>query len=208
MLLLLPVMVPSMSHSVYNALHQVIEYLVSQGAPGGPHYNTLLLVSGDHGQTLTGDHGGATPEETDTPLLAVNIGQYAAVNATKNPNTTTPPARSHPASFTPHHMPQIDLAPTLSLLLGLPVPFSNIGKVDGALWRLATGCVEGKTLPVERRQACRAAYHAALRANAWQVHRYVQAYAQAARVPRGALERLQGLYAVAQGAQGSEAVGR
>ncbi len=118
--------------------------------------------------------------------------------------TYKPPLQQQHSSFPSHTMPQIDLAPTLSLLLGLPVPFSSIGKVDAALWRLATGCVEGKTLPVERRQACRAAYRAALHVNAWQVHRYVQAYAAAAKLPRGALERLATLYAAAvdKGAQG------
>jgi len=37
--------------------------LESQSGPGGIHENTLLLVMGDHGQTLNGDHGGGSPEE-------------------------------------------------------------------------------------------------------------------------------------------------
>ena len=36
-------------------------------------------------------------------------------------------------------MPQIDLTPTLSLLLGLPIPWSNLGKLDPQLWRMAAG---------------------------------------------------------------------
>lgn len=35
----------------------------SQSPGGGRHKSTLLMVMSDHGQTLTGDHGGGTPEE-------------------------------------------------------------------------------------------------------------------------------------------------
>ena len=41
----------------------MIEVLKSESETGGLHENTLLLVMGDHGQTLNGDHGGGNPEE-------------------------------------------------------------------------------------------------------------------------------------------------
>lgn len=44
-------------------LQNVVATLESQSGPGGLHENTLLLVMGDHGQTLNGDHGGGTAEE-------------------------------------------------------------------------------------------------------------------------------------------------
>lgn len=37
--------------------------LKNQSGPGGSHEDTMLLVLGDHGQTLHGDHGGGTSEE-------------------------------------------------------------------------------------------------------------------------------------------------
>ena len=37
--------------------------LESQSGPGGSHENTLLVVMGDHAQTLNGDHGGGSAEE-------------------------------------------------------------------------------------------------------------------------------------------------
>lgn len=37
--------------------------LQRQSGKGGLHENTLLLVMGDHGQTVNGDHGGGSPEE-------------------------------------------------------------------------------------------------------------------------------------------------
>uniref|UniRef100_A0A453K2L7 GPI ethanolamine phosphate transferase 3 n=1 Tax=Aegilops tauschii subsp. strangulata TaxID=200361 RepID=A0A453K2L7_AEGTS len=55
----------------YNQiLEDVIDTLKSLSTPGGPHENTLLLVMGDHGQTLNGDHGGGTAEEVETSLFA------------------------------------------------------------------------------------------------------------------------------------------
>ncbi|CAI9113242.1 OLC1v1013815C1 [Oldenlandia corymbosa var. corymbosa] len=48
----------------YNGmLEKVVEVLESSSRPGGLHENTLLLVMGDHGQTINGDHGGGSPEE-------------------------------------------------------------------------------------------------------------------------------------------------
>lgn len=44
-------------------LKKVVGVLESQSGPGGLHENTMLLVMGDHGQTLNGDHGGGTAEE-------------------------------------------------------------------------------------------------------------------------------------------------
>jgi hypothetical protein len=43
--------------------------LESQSGPGGLHENTLLVVMGDHGQTLNGDHGGGSAEEVCTTLM-------------------------------------------------------------------------------------------------------------------------------------------
>jgi hypothetical protein len=203
--------------------------LVAGGGPGGPYNNTLLLVFGDHGQTLGGDHGGGSREETDSTLLAFNIGRMAAATAagaavqqqgqeglgqqqeqqglgqqqqqqqeevvpaggiaqdrvaggilqlmmqlagpeTDAPTTThnkapsgvsnaaagNPPAadsaaagsvehqghqqvggggsRPAPQLLCRHSIPQIDLTPTLALLLGVPIPFGNLGKAPPQLW--------------------------------------------------------------------------
>jgi hypothetical protein len=40
--------------------------------------DTLLVVLSDHGQTQGGDHGGGTPDETDSILVAVSLGQMNA----------------------------------------------------------------------------------------------------------------------------------
>lgn len=60
---------------------QVVEELVSMAGPGEAHEHTLLLVFGDHGQTLTGDHGGGAPEEVDSALFALNLGAYHQIRS-------------------------------------------------------------------------------------------------------------------------------
>lgn len=50
-----------------------MEELSQQACPGGVHEETLLVVMSDHGQTLGGDHGGGTPDEVDSILLAFNL---------------------------------------------------------------------------------------------------------------------------------------
>lgn len=47
----------------FYIFQKVVSVLESQSGPGGLHENTMLLVMGDHGQTINGDHGGGTAEE-------------------------------------------------------------------------------------------------------------------------------------------------
>lgn len=49
--------------SFFLFFQKVVEILKNQSAPGGLHENTFLIVMGDHGQTVNGDHGGGTAEE-------------------------------------------------------------------------------------------------------------------------------------------------
>ncbi|KAL3142807.1 hypothetical protein ABBQ38_003106 [Trebouxia sp. C0009 RCD-2024] len=60
---------------------QAIQELLRSAGPGGAHEHTLLLVFGDHGQTVTGDHGGGTPEEVDSALFALHMGAYHQVRS-------------------------------------------------------------------------------------------------------------------------------
>jgi len=65
------------------------------------------VITADHGVTDSGGHGGASPRETDVPLFAFGPG-------------LVPGARLS--------LHQIDLAPTLSCLLGLPIPEGSLGR--------------------------------------------------------------------------------
>jgi hypothetical protein len=116
-------------------------------AADASHEATLLIVMGDHGMTWQGDHGGGSDEEVRSALFALRPHRSGGGAA---------PAAAE-------DMPQIDFAPTAALLLGVPPPFGSVGRVCGALWAAAGGDAAGLA--------------AALRANAWQVARAVDAYA-------------------------------
>ena len=81
---------------------------------------TLLVVMGDHGMDQKGDHGGESDDEVEAALWMYS---KKGVFGRTDPNFVTPPptAKVRPVD-------QIDLVPTLSLLLGLPIPFNNLGK--------------------------------------------------------------------------------
>jgi GPI ethanolamine phosphate transferase 3 subunit O len=74
--------------------------------------DTLLVVMGDHGMDPKGDHGGDSPGEVEAALWMYS--KRPSFGRIKN----SPSERS---------IAQIDLVPTLSLLLGLPIPFNNLG---------------------------------------------------------------------------------
>ncbi|KAF5400951.1 hypothetical protein PHET_05921 [Paragonimus heterotremus] len=77
------------------------------------HPDDLLLVLGDHGMTVSGDHGGDSYAELDAALLL-----YSGRGFSQFINNTT----SRKSSIA-----QIDLVPTLAALTGVPVPYSNLG---------------------------------------------------------------------------------
>ncbi|PVH98746.1 hypothetical protein DM02DRAFT_565880 [Periconia macrospinosa] len=82
--------------------------------------STLLVVMGDHGMDAKGDHGGESDDEIQAALWMYT---KQKVFGRSSPDYITPPATAKDRPVA-----QIDLVPTLSLLLGMPVPFNNLGK--------------------------------------------------------------------------------
>ncbi|KAJ4398801.1 mannose-ethanolamine phosphotransferase gpi13 [Didymella pomorum] len=82
--------------------------------------DTLLVVMGDHGMDAKGDHGGESDDEIQAALWMYS--KKSDFGRT-DPFFALPPAHAKDRSVA-----QIDLVPTLSLLLGLPIPFNNLGK--------------------------------------------------------------------------------
>ena len=80
---------------------------------------TLLVVMGDHGMDVKGDHGGESDDEVEAALwMYSKKGVFGrGHNGEMEPPAT---AKERPVG-------QIDLVPTLSLLLGMPIPFNNLG---------------------------------------------------------------------------------
>lgn len=81
--------------------------------------NTLLVVMGDHGMDAKGDHGGESDDEVEAALWMFS---KKGIFGREQESFLQPPgtAKERPVR-------QIDLVPTLSLLLGLPIPFNNLG---------------------------------------------------------------------------------
>ncbi|WVR03951.1 hypothetical protein IAU60_000950 [Kwoniella sp. DSM 27419] len=121
--------------------------------------DTLLVVLGDHGMDDKGNHGGDSDLETAAALWLYSKG--AAINAKADQALAdTWPSHVFPGTEQAlRHVNQIDLVPTLAMLLGVPVPFNNLGSI-------IPECFAGDTGKLE----------AATRANAKQISRYLAAY--------------------------------
>ena len=74
--------------------------------------DTILFVFGDHGMTATGEHGGESEEETDAALFVYSPQPLFCNRQIGN-----------------RVVCQIDLVPTTAMLLGIPLPFSNLGAI-------------------------------------------------------------------------------
>ncbi|KAK8048438.1 GPI ethanolamine phosphate transferase 3 [Apiospora phragmitis] len=82
--------------------------------------DTVLIVMGDHGMDSKGDHGGESDDEVEAALWMYS---KRPVFGRTLPEYVTPPATAKERPVN-----QIDLVPTLALLLGLPIPFNNLGR--------------------------------------------------------------------------------
>jgi len=130
--------------------------------------DTLLFVLGDHGMTAEGDHGGDSHLETEAALFvhsrhpfALNWEQLSPFLATAQLTKVGPEEV--------RVVPQIDFVPTLSLALGLPIPFGNLGKV---IPELILAGSQGLSLIEELERA-----NDMLRINTRQVRTYLEKYA-------------------------------
>ncbi|KRY76462.1 GPI ethanolamine phosphate transferase 3, partial [Trichinella pseudospiralis] len=103
--------------------------------------DTILFVFGDHGMTQNGDHGGDSEEELSAALFA-----YSSQRLHLEKENVQRVAA------------QLNLVPTLALLLDIPVPFSNLGALIPELF-------------LDKEDRTQAA-----RVNVYQVIRYTETY--------------------------------
>ncbi|KAL2123300.1 hypothetical protein VTJ04DRAFT_3755 [Mycothermus thermophilus] len=81
---------------------------------------TVLIVMGDHGMDGKGDHGGESADEIESALWMYS--PKGIFGRTKPEHAAPPPnAKVRPVN-------QIDFVPTLALLMGIPIPFNNLGR--------------------------------------------------------------------------------
>ncbi|KAI0942623.1 hypothetical protein AcW1_003204 [Taiwanofungus camphoratus] len=118
--------------------------------------DTLLVLLGDHGMDKRGDHGGDGVLETSAALWVYSKGPPLLHKKASMPAPFLP-RRTFPGASIPHrYVQQIDLVPSLALLLGLPIPYNNLGTVIPELfWNDARGTAYGRALELNARQVKR-----------------------------------------------------
>lgn len=91
-----------------------------------PQSCIVALVLGDHGMTEDGNHGGGTSDEINAGLFVHFSPGCHYDDDMGNSGVNGDEFGAHSARvFDAIH--QIDLVPTISLLMGLPIPYANIG---------------------------------------------------------------------------------
>ncbi|XP_020226812.1 GPI ethanolamine phosphate transferase 3 isoform X2 [Cajanus cajan] len=185
----------------YNTiLERVIEVLENQSGPGKSHENTLLVVMGDHGQTLNGDHGGGSAEEVETAIFAMSF---------KKPISSVPPEFDSCScqldldgkNVCVSSMQQLDFAVTVSALLGIPFPYGSIGHINPELYALGADSWNlDASQKLSESDIWMQNYANALCINSWQVKRYVDAYSASSAVgfSNDDLSRIASVYAQAE----------
>uniref|UniRef100_A0A2P2LDQ4 GPI ethanolamine phosphate transferase 3 isoform X1 n=1 Tax=Rhizophora mucronata TaxID=61149 RepID=A0A2P2LDQ4_RHIMU len=160
----------------YNIiLERVIKLLESQSGPGGIHENTYLLVMGDHGQTLNGDHGGGSAEEVETSMFAMSF-KKLPYSLPLFMDTSACKLDLAGKKVCISSIQQLDFAVTVSALLGVPFPFGSIGRVNPELYALAAGTWNLESANVgncnnqSKLEDWLQSYVDVLCINSWQVH--------------------------------------
>ncbi|XP_067888820.1 GPI ethanolamine phosphate transferase 3 isoform X2 [Heterodontus francisci] len=134
--------------------------------------DTLLVVLGDHGMTNTGDHGGDSEGEVNAALFIYSPLPLFGIKPAEDPKVVS----------------QIDLVPTLALLLGVPIPYSNIGMVMVDMFTSDPKLDDNQYLEQAK----------ALHINAIQVNRFLESYSSAAKdLPVTKLKYLKELFSTA-----------
>ncbi|KAE8271277.1 hypothetical protein A4X09_0g1054 [Tilletia walkeri] len=161
---------------------------------------TLFVLLGDHGMDPQGDHGGDAELEVGAGLFVWSSGRSGGFSGSASssspaleahvdvmnllsnewgkddhlvPSSRVPFSPLGPPSLTHRSISQIDLVPSLSLLLGQPIPFNSLGTVIPELFAQAEFDSGGEGGEVE---PGRDVLLRALRMNAHQIRTYLRAY--------------------------------
>ncbi|KAI1311058.1 major facilitator super transporter protein [Mortierella claussenii] len=96
---------------------------------------TLFILCGDHGMNEVGNHGGSSRSEISTSFLFMSS-QFEQAQARSSIQAMVDPYRQRVLQEQQQEeyqyyrsVNQVDLVPTLSLLMGLPIPKNSIGKL-------------------------------------------------------------------------------
>ncbi|KAI8823600.1 uncharacterized protein EV422DRAFT_493802 [Fimicolochytrium jonesii] len=143
---------------------------------------TVLFIIGDHGMDDKGDHGGDSEKEVNAGLFIYS----------KKPLIET--RNKHAEEFDPfvyldgaRTTPQIDFVPTISMLLGVPIPFGNLGNVIAECFFVEQ---DGRS-PSQNLLA-------AARINARQIYTYIREYSQQRLAAKMAIHELEDVFQAAE----------
>ncbi|KAI8855308.1 hypothetical protein BC829DRAFT_378563 [Chytridium lagenaria] len=149
--------------------------------------DTVAFVIGDHGMDPKGDHGGDSENEVNAALFVYSGGKKLV--DVENVDGTDSAAKQlkellqrlekvpfeggEPYTYLNGHrtMPQIDLVPTLSLLIGLPIPFGNLGTIIPELFMVSDDADSEENISKSVAKLLEST-----RMNARQMYRYLQDY--------------------------------
>ncbi|KAF9928703.1 mannose-ethanolamine phosphotransferase gpi13 [Linnemannia zychae] len=92
--------------------------------------DTLVLIMGDHGMNGHGDHGGDSDDEVEAGMVIYSKRKLHDADVLNQLALGDMLQYTKPVGGNIYRtVKQIDLVPTLSLLLGMPIPFNNLGSV-------------------------------------------------------------------------------
>ncbi|KAG7389555.1 hypothetical protein PHYPSEUDO_010200 [Phytophthora pseudosyringae] len=154
--------------------------------------DVLLAVLGDHGMSADGNHGGASDEETGAALFLYSKASLVATGGAHS-NEEADGLKNYAERIrdSSREVPQVDLVPTLALLIGLPIPFGNLGSVIPSLFFIPPSSSErGENSALAAFQTL----NRALRLNLGQVRRYLFRYSSASKLPERAYDQLEKLF--------------
>jgi len=114
----------------------------------------MTLIFGDHGMTEDGNHGGGTEEEIAAALF-VHASKGCPPMEEDQKGVMEMKRESDLVHSVFGAIHQIDLVPTITSLLGLPIPFANLGGLDPTLLPGATPAQTATALALNAAQVWR-----------------------------------------------------
>ncbi|KAF9193241.1 major facilitator super transporter protein [Haplosporangium sp. Z 11] len=115
---------------------------------------TLFILCGDHGMNEVGNHGGSSRSEISTSFLFMSS-RFDHIQSRDRIQAAVDPYR-HASDREEYQyyksVNQVDLVPTLSLLLGLPIPKNNVGRLIPELFMDLTELEQLRALQLNAHQ--------------------------------------------------------
>lgn len=111
-------------HSKQQGMDQVVRKVYQSIERETSLDRTLLVLLGDHGMDDLGQHGGDSVEELSTALLFISPHLQTLHPAQDESFASQDSGNPYKG---PGHVSQLDIVPTISGLLGLPLPLDNLG---------------------------------------------------------------------------------